>query len=221
MGDKSNSKKFFCETLGYWLYHPVDSSLICDSRALKYSECRRCRGIEPLKIVQKETSPKLITLNVDREEWEKLVRELKENYDIRQGTKQDETSARRIAILLGKLYLTHFHDSSALFHIPIIEKDGFDLAIEYRFKCEPLEREARVKREYKKRVLCTWGVDKVSGVEGYTTQLKDWTIEALFEEIIPKIGEKDYGTVESRKIDFRNRPFEDFRLEEIGIGPTP
>jgi len=212
--------KIFCETLGHWLYHPVDTSLICDSRALKCSECRRCRGIESPKIktVQKESSPKLITLNVDREEWKKAVREMKEHYGIRQGTKQDATSARRIAVLLGELYLTHFHDSLALFRVPIIEKDGFDLAIEYRIKCEPLEREAGVKREFKKQVLCTWGVGKVSGMEGYTTQLKDWTIRVLLETT-EEAKEKEYGP-DYREIDFRNRSTESIGFEEIGIGPA-
>jgi hypothetical protein len=154
------------------------------------------------------------------EEWEKAVRELKEGYGIRQGTQKDETSARRIAILLVELYLTHFHDSLALFRVLIIEKDGFDLAIEHRLKCEPLEREARVKREHKKKVLCTWGVDKASGMEGYTTQLKDWTIRVLLEN--PEIHEKeveddgpDYG-----EIGFRERSFESIGFEEIGIGPA-
>ena len=220
MENQSGSKYFFCETLGYWLYHPVDTSLICDNRALKFSECRRCRGIESPKIktAQRESPLKLITLNVDREEWGKAVRELKQDYDIRQGTKQDETSARRIAILLGELYLTHFRDSSALFRVPIIEKDGFDLAVEYRLKCEPLEREARVKREYKKQVLCTCGVDKVSALERYTTQLKEWTIRSLLEAT-EEAEEKDYGP-DHREVDFRERSPEGIGFEEIGIGPA-
>jgi hypothetical protein len=155
---------------------------------------------------------------VDREEWKKAVMELKEEYDIQQGTKQDETTARRIAILLGELYLTHFHDSLALFHVPIIEKDGYDLAIEYRFKCEPLEREVRVKREYKKQVLSTWGVDKTSGMEGYTTQLKELTLRVLLETT-EEAEEKKYGP-DTREIDFRERSFENIGFEEIGIGPA-
>jgi hypothetical protein len=219
MERQSGSKKF-CETLGYWLYHPVDTSLICDNRALKFSECRKCRGIESPKIktVREESRLKLIILGVDREEWGNAVRELKEDYEIHEGKKQDETSARRIGILLGDLYLTHFRNSLALFRVPIIEKDGFDLAIEYRLKCEPLEREARVKREYKKQVLCTWGVDKTSGVEGYTTQLKDWTISALLEAT-EEAEEKDYGP-SHREVDFRGRSPEGIGFEEIGIGPA-
>jgi hypothetical protein len=220
MENSIDHKKCFCETLGHWLYHPLDTSHVCDNRALKFPECRRCRGIEPLKIktVQKESSPTLVTLNVDREEWARAVRELKEDYDIRQGTKQDETSARRIAILLGELYLTHFHDSLALFRVPIIEKDGFDLAIEYRLKCDPLERESRVKSKLKKQVLCTWGVDKTSGVEGYTSQLKEWTRKALLENP-EELEEESYGA-DGREIDFRGRPLESTGFEEIGIGPS-
>ena len=220
MKKQLDPKKFFCETLGYWLYHPVDTSLICDNRALKFSECRRCRGIEvpKIKVAKKKRSPKLVTLEVDREEWCKAARELREEYHIRQGTKQDKTSAKRIAILLGELYLILFHDPLALFRVPIIEKDGFDLAIEYRLECEPLEKEARVKREYKKQVLSAWGIDKTSGMEGYTTQLKEWTIEALLETDEEMKGE-NYGP-DDGEIDFGSGSTESIGFEEIGIGPA-
>lgn len=43
-------------------------------------------------------------------------------------------SSRLIAILLGELYLSGFGTSNpgALLNVAIIEKDGFDLAMEYR-----------------------------------------------------------------------------------------
>ena len=56
-------------------------------------------------------------------------------------------SSKRIGILLGNLYLTRFGrgNSRALFNVTTIEKDGYDLAIEYRLTCDPLERGKRFK----------------------------------------------------------------------------
>lgn len=147
-----------------------------------------------------------------------MVKELQEEYSIFEGNKKDEISARRIGILLGDLYASKFKGN--IINAPIIEKDGFDLALEYRLKCDPLEKEEKFKGKEKKQILCTWGVDKVSGVEGYTTQLKEWTVRALLEPVNEEKEDEDYGTEreESRLLDTGSRAFENFRLEEAGIG---
>jgi hypothetical protein len=67
----------------------------------------------------------------------------------------------------------------------------------------------------------TWEVDKVSGLEGHTTQLKEWSAVAL---LVKPEKEEDYGTdredESKRSLDFGSRPFEDARLEEAGVGST-
>lgn len=219
--------KTFCETFSHWLYHPKDTSLVCDNRAKRLSECRRCRGIEPLKVSllrQRETIPKTTILSVDRNKWIEAVREIHQGCGINEGHKQDETSARRIGILIGELYLSEFRESNpiAVFNVSIVEKDAFDLAIEYRLTCDPLEAEERVKLHLRKQVLCTWGVDKTSGMEGYTTQLKGWTAEASLE--IPETIEQeekhgpDREDQSRRSFDFGERSSEGIGLEEAGIG---
>jgi hypothetical protein len=80
---------------------------------------------------------------------------------------------------LGELYLIQFRGDYQKF--PIVEKDGYDLAIEYRLRCDPLEREGKKPVNVKKQILLTWGVDKTSGMEGFTSQLKEWTVMALLE----------------------------------------
>jgi hypothetical protein len=108
-----------------------------------------------------------------------------------------------------------------MFNVPIVEKDAFDLAIEYRLTCDLLEHEEGGKPHLRKQILCTWGVDKTSGVEGYTTQLKEWMIKALLG-ISESIKEEDYGADredESRRsFVFGKRSFEGIGLEEAGIG---
>lgn len=218
--------KTHCETLNHWLYHPVDTSIVCDNRAKRFLECRRCRGIEPSKVAlprQRESVPKMIMLNVDKNKWVEVVKQIEGEYGIHEGHRQDETSARRIAMLLGELYLSGFHqdNSNAMFNVTIMEKDAFDLAIENRLTCDLLEREERVKPHVRKQLLCTWGVDKTSGIEGYTTQLKEWTIKTLLG-ISGKIKEEEHGADredESRRsFDFGERSSEGIGLEEAGIG---
>jgi hypothetical protein len=41
-----------------------------------------------------------------------------------------------------------------------------------------------------------WGVDKTSGMEGYTTQLKEWTVRVLLE--IPEEEKKEVKEDERR-----------------------
>lgn len=215
--------KTYCSVFDHWLFHPVETSLICENRArkLNFSECCKCLGIENPRTKQssgKELIRKLIPLDVDEEKWIKALRELQEEYDIREDGKKDEMSARRIAILLGELYLSRF--GGGCFNAPIVEKDGYDMALEFRLACDPLEREARVKPEIRKKVLCTWGVDKVSGMEGYTTQLKAWSIRAFLEA--PEIKEEeDNGAIEQQESgssDTGSGTSKEFRLEEAGIG---
>lgn len=216
--------KTYCETFNHWLYHPVDSSLLCEKRARRLPECRRCKGIEAPKATvtpKKEAILKMIALDVNKNKWIKAVKRIQQEYGISEGHKQDETSARRIAILLGELYLSEFRASSskAIFNVPIVEKDAFDLAVEYRLTCDPLEHEERSKPHMRKQALCTWGVDKTSGVEGFTTQLKEWTAAALLE-ISETVDKEDYhGAVDRQgSFDFGSRPLEDAGFEEIGIG---
>lgn len=142
-----------------------------------------------------EAARKIIALQVDKEKWISLVRELREEYNIEKGGKRDETSARRIAILLGEAYITNFREvSNVVLNVPIVEKDGFDLAMKHRLMCDPLERESRVKPEAKKKVLYTWGVDKRSGMEDFTTQLKEWTA-TTFLEVLQTGKEENDGRI--------------------------
>lgn len=213
--------KTYCEIFKHWLYHPVDTSLLCDKRAKRLPECRRCRGIEAPKTIatlKKEAILKMILLNVDKNKWIEAVRVIQEEYGIREGTKKDETSARRIAILLGELYLSEFREGSskAISNVTIVEKDAFDLAAEYRLSCDVLDREERVKPHLRRQVLCTWGLDKPSGVEGFTSQLKEWTAEALFGNFETNEKEENYGT--GREIDLGSGALETFGLDEAGIG---
>jgi len=219
--------KTFCEIQNHWLYSPVDTSILCENRAKRFSECRRCKWIEPPKVAlprQREPVPRINRLNVDKNKWIEAVKQIQEEYGIRGGNRQDETSARRIAISIGELYLSEFRESNlkAIFNVPIVEKGAFDLAVEYRLTCGPLEREERVKPHMRKHVLCTWGVDKTSGVEGYTTQLKEWTAEALLGISETVQEEEEYGADredESRRpLNFGERSFEGIGLEETGIG---
>ncbi|MGA2464667.1 MAG: hypothetical protein ABSH06_09990 [Thermodesulfobacteriota bacterium] len=171
---------------------------------------------------KEELIPKFIPLDVDKEKWFEIVRELQEEYNIAEGDKRDETSARRVAILLGEAYLTHHRElktgkgifaNDPLLNVTIVEKDAFDLAIEYRLSCDPLEKEDRVKGD-KKRVLCTWGVDKTSGMERFTTQLKEWSVVALLTTPERKEAIDDAGG----EVDFGSRSYETFRFEEVGVG---
>ncbi len=132
----------------------------------------------------------MIALNVDKEKWVALVKEVQEEYNIREDKKQDERSAQRIGILLGENYIRNFRTvSKVITYAPIVEKDGFDLAMEYRLTCDPLERELTAKPEARRKVLHVWGVNKISGMDHLTTQLKEWTIRALVKT--SEIGKED------------------------------
>ncbi len=168
----------------------------------------------------------MIISNIDESEWIETVRSLKEEYDIREGIRSDEMDARRVAILAGELYLGLVRGRDRLerimLNVMIIEKDIFDLAMESRMRCDPLKRES--KPQYQKQVLWTWGRDKKSGLEGYTSQIKGWTARALLEKLETNEEEKEYGAENrgsgERTIDIGSGPLKDSRLEEAGIGPA-
>ena len=171
--------------------------------------------------VKKEAIPKMIALDVDKDKWIEAVKRIQQEYGISEGHKQDETSARRIAVLMGELYLSKFGRGNprGLLNVMIVEKDTFDLAVEYRLTCDPLEREERVKPYMRKHVLCTWGVDKRLQLEEYSTQLKEWTATALLGISKTVDREEDHGAIDRQgSFDFGSRPLEDAGLEEIGIG---
>ena len=247
--------KVFCESFNHWLYHPLDTRLICENRIkLSIPECLRCKGITSvnkkeksrspfyckkynLKISQCSRHPELnggvcneciqskylqeIYLNLDKDQWVNQVKWAVEEYNIQIGEKKDEISARRIANLLGEIYIKLSAEPTQvkLLRVMIVEKDMFDLAMELKLECNPLESEERVKPHLRKKVLCTWGIDKTSGLERYTSQLKEWTIEALkinqpLAEDFQSKEETKYG----REIDLGAGTHEGFELEEIGIG---
>ena len=166
----------------------------------------------------------MIISNIDENEWIEAVGMLREEYDIREGSKRDEISARRIAILAGELYLRLVRGRDRLerimLNVVIIEKDVFDLAMESRLRCDPLKRE--LKSQHQGQVLCTWGKDKKSGLEGYTSQIKEWTAKALLNKHQPTEKEENHGTANrddgERTVDLGVGSFEDPRLEEVGIG---
>ena len=126
----------------------------------------------------------MIISNIDENEWTEAVGIFKEEYDIREGSRRDEIAARRVAILAGELYLRQVRGRDRLerimLNVVIIEKDVFDLAMESRLRCDPLKRE--LKSQHQGQVLCTWGRDKKSGLEGYTAQIKEWTPKALLKK---------------------------------------
>jgi hypothetical protein len=171
---------------------------------------------------QDELNSQLILLDVSRDEWIKEVKLLQEDYNIRQETKTDEVSARRIAILFGEMFIRTFRGRmDVIKYVPIIEKDCYDIGIENRLVCDPLEREERIKPHLRKQVLRTWGVDKSSGVEGYTTQLKELIIMALIKVLEAKEKEEENHGIqgeESGSFDIGGRSLEGSQLEKAGVG---
>ena len=172
-------------------------------------------------IPERKPSSKTNVPGIDENQWLNAMRGLKDEYGLIKGTRRDETSARRIAILVGEFYLKQRMKDS-LSNVLVIEKDVFDLALEQRLKCNPLEKESRCRDG--KRALCTWGVDKASGFEGYTTQFKDWTTKALLEEPEITCKEEAYGTETGDggegTIDLGVGTTEAPGFEEAGIGPA-
>lgn len=150
-----------------------------------------------------------------RKKWVEKVKEIRGEYSIEPGKKQDETSARRIAILMTEAFASMFTGNPGIVGLmPIIEKDHFDLALENRLYCDPIPAEERVKPEFRRKVLATWGVDKRSGMESSTCNLKEWTIGALLEAQEKEVEDYESGG----EVDFGSRTYEELRLEEAGIG---
>ena len=107
-----------------------------------------------------------------------------------------------------------------MLNVVIIEKDVYDLAMENRLSCDPLKRESRA--QHQGQVLCTWGRDKKSGLEGYTSQIKEWTARALLKKIQTTEKEENHGTANRNDgegtIDLGVGTLENPGLEEGGIG---
>ncbi len=168
----------------------------------------------------------MIISSIDETEWAKAVGMLREEYDIREGSRRDETAARRIAILAGELYLGLVRGRDRLerimLDVVIIEKDIFDLAMENRLRCDPLKKET--KSQHQGQVLSTWSRDKKSGLEGYSSQIKGWTAKAFLEKIQTTEKEEKHGTKHRGNgegpVDLGVGALEDPRLEEAGVGPA-
>lgn len=214
---------------GTWEHLTRGAETIPDSWSKRCADSIReeKREVEKRK---KELIPKFIPLDVDKLKWIQMVKELKEEYSIMEGTRQDEQASRRIAILVGELYLTHYEelrtgegilDNGPLMNVMIIEKEISDVAMEHRLTCDTLDREYRVKHpNYRKLVLYAWGVDKRSGLEGYTTQLKEWTAEALVLASEPQTtekGEEEDGKLGTSGNVDRGRTFEADGNEETRV----
>ena len=62
--------KSFCASFNHWLYHPVDTRILCGKRALRFAECRRCQEIESQKgksaLQQKKDHPDQNLIPLDR-----------------------------------------------------------------------------------------------------------------------------------------------------------
>ena len=157
-------------------------------------------------------------LHVDRQKWIEAVQKLKDEYNIHVGRKPDGVSARRIAILIGELYLRGLDGGNrgSLLIVPMVEKDCYDLAMELHLSCDTLERERRVGPKLAKKVLCTWGVDKKSGAEGHSTILKEWTAQALLGQAKNEKKEEVDGT--GGEINIGEGASDVFGFEQIGIG---
>ncbi len=223
--------KTYCQTFDHWLCHPEDTKLICQNRAERLPECRRCMGIEAQKasltpLPERKPFRRAIVSGVGKDEWLDAVREFKAEYGIREGSRSDEIDAKRVANLAGELYLGFVRGRDRLerimLNVMIIEKDIFDLAMEYRLRCDPLERES--KKGDRKHVLLTWGADKASGMEKYTSQLKEWTAQALLEK--PETNNKEevvYGREDTEDAVWGSPhlgtgSLEEPGFEEAGIG---
>jgi hypothetical protein len=99
-----------------------------------------------------------------------------------------------------------------MFYNPlIVEKDIYDMAIENRLSCPTLEREQRIKKpQYRKIVLNVWGIDKMSGLEGYTTQLKEWAKEAFLTKPVRMTGQgQGQKVIRKRPLNFYTQREED------------
>ncbi len=166
----------------------------------------------------------MIITNINENEWTEAVEALKEEHDIRAGNRRDEIAARRVAILAGELYMRLVRGRDRLerimLNVVIIEKDIFDLAMESRLRCDPLKRESK----HQGQVLSTWGRDKKSGLEGYSSQIKEWTAKALLKKLQTTEKEDNHGTEHRGNgegtIDLGDGSLEDPGLEEAGIGPA-
>jgi hypothetical protein len=150
-----------------------------------------------------------------RQRWVEKVKEIREEYSIEVGKKQDEVSARRFAILIAEAFTSIFAGRPGVIDLmPIIEKDHFDLAFENRLYCDPIPGEEKVKPEFRKKVLAVWGTDKRSGMEGSTCNLKEWTIGALLEAQEKEVEDYESGG----EVDLGSRTYEELGLEKAGIG---
>jgi hypothetical protein len=181
----------YCDIFEHEIYHHSDPELVCTSRTKTYSECRRCKAVElpeakKIAVPKPEITKRLVILDVDKDKWMAEVKKIKSEYHIGVGSARDLKAARRIAVLLGEAYLSELKGNQL--RLTIVEKDMFDLAVEYRLTCEPLEWEFDKKRDDPKK-LSVWGVDRASGLELYTTQLKEWTSVALL--VVPEKKEKE------------------------------
>lgn len=149
-----------------------------------------------------------------KQRWAARVKEIVRDFSVSVDKKKDETSARRFAILIGETILEMLAGTPRIVdYLPIIEKDHYDLALRQKLYCDPIPAEETFKAGLGDRVLTVWGVDRRSGLESSTCNLKDWTLEALTEAFGKE--EKDEP---GRQADFGDRSFEEFGLEEAGIG---
>jgi len=167
---------------------------------------------------------RFVPLDVDRERWVDGIRGLRDEYGISEGTKQDSQSSKRIALLVSEFYLYNYRElrtGKGIFHndpllnVSIIEKEVYEMAIENKLTCDPLESETRVKDPARRgAVLDIWGIDKKNGFENCRSQLSEWTAITLLGERKDEDGRES----ESGQVDFGNGLDEGFELEESGIG---
>jgi hypothetical protein len=200
----------------------------CEKHDLEVTGCSRQLGEFRDEVCEQCIQSIAADAEPIRQRWIERVEELREEYSIEVGERRDEVSARRIAILMTEAFAMMFTGKRGVVELmPIIEKDHFALALQNKLCCDPLPREERVKPELRRRVLTTWGVDRVSGMEGSTCNLKEWTASVLLN---PKRKEKKDGNGQGnplRENYIGGRAYEDMESEEVGrykdetsIGPS-
>lgn len=156
----------------------------------------------------KPTRPKdqlTIGHRFNQEKWEKAIKKTMKDYDIRPAKSKNTVSSRRIAILFGEEFLRL---GGGLALVPIVEKDMYDLAMELQLRCDPLERELKVKPEWRSTVLTVWGVSKLSGMEQKTiSDLKEWTKGVLQpkDSILP-LFQGDVSVIDGKPIVVDGKP---------------
>ncbi len=138
-----------------------------------------------------------------KQKWTDALSELKAEYNIQSGTKIDERSSRRIAIIVSELFIKTFPQKNSQISFYYLEPTIYQIARKYRLQCDPMDREERNPKAVDS-MLKIWGADKGQGVEVKITNLEEW-LEPLWRE-------------NGRATIFGSKSHGNARFEKIGLG---